>query len=219
MSTVHGSERRVVLAIDWSGDAGINPKKVPARPTFLGLAVVAYADEAEVEEILHAVRRDRRLAPRHEFHFADENPGVRTAFMAALARAPITVATAVVDKTQACTCGSWAWGTGDDLLHELMLQCIEQMPREVVEEAVVLIDGNKSAKPFCTCARKVLTEGFRAGRHDYRIDRVKPSESQRTPGVMIADMLAGAARYAALCGQPTYLDPVKKKITAQIHLP
>jgi Protein of unknown function (DUF3800) len=208
-----------VLAIDWSSDAGINPKKPLVAPSFLGLAVVAYDDEGILQDVVNGIRCQRRLPLHYEFHFADENRHVRAAFFDTLAHAPVTAAIAVVDKHRASVSTSWTLGTGDDLLHQLMLMCIERMPREVVEEQLLLVDGNKSSKNFCTRARKLLSEGFRADGFDYRIDKVRPSESSRTPGVQVADMLAGAARYAALRGDPTYLNLVRRRIAIRLDVP
>jgi len=208
-----------VLAIDWSSDPGINSRKPPPPPSFLGLAVVAYDDENIIGEVLDSVRSERRLSHHHEFHFVDENHAVCMAFFTALAKTSIVAALAVVDKHRASTSRSWMLGSGDDLIHQLMLLCTESMPRDVVEEQVVLVDGNKGSKPFCTRTRKLLAEGFRASGRDYRIDRVRPAESHRTAGVQAADMLSGAARHAQMHNSLVYLNLVKKKVVANIILP
>ncbi len=64
---------------------------------------------------------------------------------------------------------------------------------------------------FCNTVRALLSQELRAKGYSHGLKKVRATRSQRTPGIMVADMLAGAARHEVLHGQP-YLAHVKKTV-------
>ncbi len=175
------------------------------------MGVVSYVDEYELGELLNNFRRGKRLSPYHEFHFVNEKPETRAAFIAALAAAPIAAQIAVVDMSRASATTSWTMGKGDMLLARLIALCTTKMDRNAVENAVMLIDGNKGSLRFCNTVRALLSQELGAKGYSRGLKKVRISRSQRTPGIMVADMLTGAARHEVLHGQP-YLAHVKKTV-------
>jgi len=50
---------------------------------------------------------------------------------------------------------------------------------------------------------------MKAEGHDYRLGKVRPYRSHRSGGVMLADMLSGAARHPVQGKAPNFLAPLK----------
>lgn len=197
-----------MLAVDWSGDAGL--KIGGGSSDHLVVAVVSY-DEAEITSVLDALRRQMRRDPSHEFHFVKEPERTREAFMTALIHANIEAVVVTVNKRGLPKPPRLP--RGDDLVVDLICSSTMQLSRAAVENAVMVIDGGKDAKALCTQVRKSLSQRMRAEGFDYRIGKVRPYRSHRSDGVMVADMLSGAGRHTALGRSPDYLAPLRDKIT------
>ncbi len=71
-----------------------------------------------------------------------------------------------------------------------------ELSRNAVENAVMVIDGGKDDKALCIRVREALSRKMKAEGHDYRLGKVRPYRSHRSDGVMLADMLSGAAHRA-----------------------
>jgi len=197
-----------VLAVDWSGDAGFKIGK--GSSDHLALAVVSYSED-EIRLILADLRREHHLSPDHEFHFTKEPDRMRAAFMAAHVHATIGAIVAVVDKRTLPKPPKLP--RGNDFVAEYISSSVMELSRAAVENAVMVIDGGKDDKALCVQVREALSRKMKAEGHDYRLGKVRPYRSHRSDGVMLADMLSGAARHTAQGKEPNYLTPLKRKVT------
>ena len=196
-----------MLAVDWSGDAGFKIGK--GSSNHLALAVVSY-DEDEIRAILAALRGEHRLDPDHEFHFTKEPDRMRAAFMDAHVHAAIEAIVIVVDKRALPKPPKLP--RGNDLVSEYISSSVMKLSRDAVENAVMVIDGGKDDKALCIQVREILSQMMKAEGYDYRLGKVRPYRSHRSDGVMLADMLSGAARHTAQGKTPNFLAPLKRKI-------
>ncbi len=81
-----------------------------------------------------------------------------------------------------------------------------------MDNAVMVIDGGKDDKALCMQVRETLSRKMKAEGYDYRLSKVRPYRSHRSDGVMVADMLSGAARHTAQGKAPDFLAALARKI-------
>jgi len=170
------------------------------------LAVVSY-NEDEIRLILAELRNEHHLDPDHEFHFTEEPDRMRAAFMAAHVHAAIEAIIVVVDKRALPKPPKLP--RGNDLVAEYISSSVMELSRNAVENAVMVIDGGKDDKALCMRVREALLRKMKAEGHDYRLGKVRPYRSHRSGGVMLADMLSGAARHPVQGKAPNFLAPLK----------
>lgn len=197
-----------MLAVDWSGDAGFKIGKGSSE--HLALAVVSY-NEDEIRAILADLRHEHHLDLDHEFHFTKEPDRMRAAFMAAHVHATIEAIIIVVDKRALSKPPKLP--RGNDLVTEYISSSAMELSRDAVENAVMVIDGGKDDKALCVQVREALSRKMKTEGYDYRLGKVRPYRSHRSDGVMLADMLSGAARHTAQGKAPNFLAPLKRKTT------
>jgi len=87
-----------------------------------------------------------------------------------------------------------------------------ELSRDAVDNAVMVIDGGKDDKALCMQVRETLSRKMKAEGYDYRLSKVRPYRSHRSDGVMVADMLSGAARHTAQGKAPDFLAALARKI-------
>ena len=181
-----------MLAIDWSGDAGLD--RAGGASAFLTLAIVA-CDEPVVTAVLTQLRETLRLPRDYEFHFAHELDRTRAAFAAAIPRAILAATVVVVDKPAVRQQRPGL--LGNELLATVIATALPALPRATVERATVIIDGGKDAKKLCARVRQELSLVMADQGLPYRVGKVRPHHSPRHDGLMVADMLGGAAYHHA----------------------
>lgn len=157
------------------------------------MAVVSY-NEDEIRLILADLRREHHLDPDHEFHFTEEPDRMRAAFMDAHVHATIEAIIVVVDKRALPKPPRLP--RGNDFVAEYISSSAMKLSRNAVENAVMVIDGGKDDKALCVQVREALSRKMKAEGYDYRLGKVRPYRSHRSDGVMLADMLSGAAHSA-----------------------
>ncbi len=168
-----------------------------------------------MREILDELRRQQKLSPHFEYHFA-EGPSkaerVRRGFMQALTNSSISGFVVTVDKE--------AMPREVERLHGNAFVVAElsslllRLPDEQVDKAILLVDGKKKdAKPVCDATKRQFKQRAEKLSRACRLGKVKPAESHRNNGIMVADMLAVAAQHAAKGGALNYLAPLQRKIT------
>lgn len=201
-----------MLAVDWSGDPGL--QFGPASSNYFALSLVSF-DPEEVSDILAGLRKQQGLPERFEYHFAhgpSKANGIRQGFMNAFVRSSISVHLLVVDK--AALPKPPQFPRGIDFVAQQLCSLVLAAPQQDVENAVMLIDGKKDeTAPLCKIARVLLSQEMTDCGLSYRLKNIRPAESHRWEGIMVADMTSGAARHSGMGKTPNYLAPLKHKTT------
>lgn len=203
-----------MLATDWSGDPGFKLNSDNDSSRYFSLSLVYY-DEDEIRAILGELRRQQKFPPHFEYHFAkgpSRTARVRHGFMQALRSSSISGFVITVDKKamphEAGQLHGNAFVAGE--LSSLLLR----LPDEQVDKATLLVDGQKKdAKPVCDATKRQFKQRAEKLSRECHLGKVKPAESHRTDGIMVADMLAGAAQRAVEGGTPDYLASLRRQIT------
>jgi hypothetical protein len=191
----------------------------------LSLAVVAcdHSVERELESLLVELRRKaglpnvryrgRPAPPPDEFHFSGVPEHICREFMAAIA--PVAFQAVVVTVNKRALSQPSEMGSGNDLIARLITDCVTQLPQSAVENAVMIVDGGRDTAKLCDEVKLVLRRRMQELRWDYRLDKVVPRKSHRSPVIMVADMLAGAVCQEAKGKGPQapYLTVLKGKVS------
>lgn len=149
------------------------------------IAGMVFDTAADVELAAGTLRRLRlalHLRAGHEFHFNNEPPHIREAFMRAACELPFGAYAIVLDKAR---CAADAGRVTPLLVCErmclaLLSRCLEQR-----EDAVVVIDGRVRTE-LRVAIRQQMNVGCR------RVAKVKARDSARDPMLQLADMVCGA---------------------------
>lgn len=211
----------MLLAVDYSGDPGLSEKS----SSHLSLAVVACEQDIEVElgRILVALLeesnaptvryRGRPAPPSEEFHFSGLEERRCREFMEAIAPVDFTAIVACINK-RANTKPSHL-GKGNDLLANLIADCVMKLHRDAVDNRVMIVDGGQDIRRLCKQIGLVVRRRLENEGVDYRLAKVVPRKSHRSPVIMVADMLCGAVRQAEMgkAPQQPYLAVLHDKVT------
>lgn len=180
------------IAVDWPGDPGFKKaeKKGGSLP-YCAMSIVAMETIEEIEAAARDVRVARKLAKDYEFKYAKTYPAVKDAFMDRMARTSFTGIVVIYDKEAMDP--PWAWGKNDDLLAQLLVRGLLQLPRTASEDAKVMIDGDAEAKKLARLVRPILSQDAKERGLNYRIAGITSGDSRRHASLQLADMIGGAA--------------------------
>ncbi len=155
------------------------------------MSIVVSETTEEIEASLRDVRLARRLSKDREFKYTKTYPAVKDALMEAIARTSFTAVVVIYDKD--IMDPPWAWGKNDDLLAQLLMRGLLQLPRTAIENAKMMIDGDAEAKNVGRIIRPMLSRDAVARGLDYRIAGITTGDSRRHAPLQLADMIGGAA--------------------------
>lgn len=202
-----------MLATDWSGDPGFKFGSGSGPSRYFSLSLVYY-DEDEIRAILDELRKQQKFGPRFEYHFAEgpsKTERVRYGFMHALTTSSISGFVVTVDKEAMPR--EMGQLHGNAFVAAELCSLLLRLPDEHVDKAMLLVDGEKKdAAPVCDATRRQFKQRAETLSRACRLGKVKPAASHRTDGIMVADMLAGAAQHVAKGGVPDFLAPLRRKI-------
>ena len=129
-----------------------------------------------------------------EFKHAKAVEPVAIAFMERIAQTSFTSIVVVYDKNAMTP--PWAWGKDDDLLCQLLLRGLLQLPREAIENGKMIIDGDAEAKKLARMVRPMLSKELQARGLNYRLNKIVRGDSKTHACIQLADMIGGAVVYS-----------------------
>jgi len=91
--------------------------------------------------------------------------------------------------------------------------CCVYLMSKSIKPRYLSMGRNKDAKPVCDATKRQFKQRAEKLSRECHLGKVKPAESHRTDGIMVADMLAGAAQRAVEGGTPDYLASLRRQIT------
>jgi len=201
-----------VLAADDSGDPGLDVAR-GASPYF-ALALVQY-DEEDIRERLRALRQQQGLAPHFEYHFAhgpSRKDKIRDGFMRALAGSSISGAAVIVTKAELPE--EMQRLSGPEVLAHQLCALLLRLPDEQLDKATVLLDGEKKGtERLRKAAKRLFRQHISMAGRACHLEDMTAAESHRNDGIMVADMIVGAAHHVARGKSPHYLTPLARTIT------
>ncbi len=200
-----------MFAADESGDPGLDVPGGASR--YFSLVLIEY-DEEEIRQLLRALRKQQKLPEHFEYHFAQgtsRRDDVRHRFMEAVASSTTTGVGVTVDKRALPQAMQKLGGPG--ILADQLCSLLLKLPDARLNNATVLIDGNKrGSKRLCQATEKQFRQRVRTSTRTCYLKGVKAAESHRTDGVQVADMIVGAAQHSASKKKFDYLVPLRHKI-------
>ncbi len=201
-----------MLATDWSGDPSFKVGDGASR--YFSLSLVHYSED-EIHAILKELRKQQKLPPYFEYHFAkgpSKTQRVRQGFMQALTNSHISGFVAALDKKALPQ--EMTQFHGVDFIADQLCSLVLRLPDEQIDGAMLLVDGEKKdTRPLCTVTKRRFRQRADVLQRACHLEDVKSAESHRNDGIMVADMLAGAAQHAAKGAEPDFLAPLRRKIT------
>jgi len=179
----------VPLAVDWSGDPGVDPKSQP----LCIMSVVAYEEDV-LGSALARLREAKSLGQHYEFHYKDINDrSVKDNFMAAVT--DIFIGAIVIFDKDAMETRD-AWGRDTNLLVQLIIQCILLLPPGTIKGVPMTIDGKREVKVLERALRPALSKKLLEEEITDRLSKIGHAKSKDHNGIQLADMTAGAVREA-----------------------
>jgi len=179
----------VLLAVDWSGDPGVDPKS----PSLCIMSVVAY-DEHALGAALAKLREQNGKSKDFEFHYTDiDDRELKDDFMAAVAH---TFMGSIVVYNKDAMATRDAWGRDTSLLVQLIIQCVLLLPEGTIKDAKMTIDGKREVKVLERALRPSLSAALRARYIEGRLSKIRHAQSLGHDGLQLADMVGGAVREA-----------------------
>ena len=176
------------LFVDWSGDLGF--KFGRGSTTYLVIAVVNLADYAAFRRVIAKLRTERGLHRAYEFHYAHIPEAERAAFFDALRGATFEAWVLIVDKQRLS--GRFKRRNQYDLFGEFVDTLVDQLPAEVIQNALVVIDAHATVTKLTRSIRVAVSRTLRAREIQPGIKKVRGRPAHREDGLQLADMLAGA---------------------------
>ena len=175
----------MLLAVDWSGDPGVDPK---SRPLCI-MSVVAY-DENALDVALAKLREQKGKPKDYEFHYTDiDDRQFKDDFMASVAHVFIG-RVVVYDKDAMVTRD--AWGRDTSLLVQLIIQSLLLMPEGTIKDAKMTLDGKREVKVLERTLRPALSASLKARCIEDRVSKIRHAQSLGHGGLQLADMVGGA---------------------------
>ncbi len=179
------------IAVDWPGDPGFKRSKKGGSLPYCAMAIVVSDTAEEIDTALQELCSARGLGQSFEFKHAKTHPTRKEWFMDRMAQTSFTSIVVIYDKDAMKP--PWAWGKNDDLLAQLLIRGLLQLPRAAIENAKMTIDGDAEAKKLGNMVRTMLTHDAKARGIDYRIAKIVNGDSKAHGALQLADMIGGAA--------------------------
>jgi len=208
------------IAVDWAGDPGFKPGCLP----YCAMSVVVSETAQEIEDALMDVRRKRRLpkdkkGKEYEFKFAKTNVPAKQDFMQRVAHTSFTGIVVIYDKEVMTP--KWAWGKKDDLLVQLLAQCVLPLSASIITGSKMMIDGEAEAEKVGRLVRPKLARAWLSCGHSARLRTIVDGDSKDHGPLQLADMIGGAAVEAWQQGvvYTPLMRPVRAKVAIQIVTP
>ena len=175
------------IAVDWAGDPGFKSGAL----SYCAMAIVVSETTEEIDAALQDVRTTRGLGSNFEFKHSKTHLVRKQWFMERMAKIAFTSIVVIYDKNVMEP--PWSWGKNDDLLAQLLLRGLLQLPRPAIENAKMVIDGDAEAKKLGRMIRRLLSHDAKTRGLDYRIDKIVSGDSTAYGTLQLADMIGGAA--------------------------
>ncbi|MEK7327986.1 MAG: DUF3800 domain-containing protein [Chloroflexota bacterium] len=154
------------------------------------LAFACIASPASFTEPLNRLRGGYKLGDNFYFHFKNASELIKPAFFSLLAQTDITAVVLRVDKPALKQ--EWRKMRGDNLVAHFVAETVAEMPAELIDGAVLLIDGSRDEVALQQRIRATVSAKLRrVGSTLLKDIRVRPAREE--DGLQVADMLAGAA--------------------------
>jgi len=189
---------------DESGEPGL---KSPRGSTYF---VIALAQMPSCESIfeLAALRKELRLAPSFEFHYAKMSALQRQAFYQASASVEFRVRAAVVLKDELSA--FYREMNGFEFTIELLARLTLRASPLDIGNDILVIDGATDA--LRSALRIRLSQECRQSNRIRPFSKIATANSRKEDGLQLADMVVGAIRDYALGHNSAYRQTFIKKI-------
>ena len=173
------------LYLDWSGDAGFKFNQASSR--FMAVACVTNSEG--FSQPLANLRRDYKLGKHFHFHFTNASRLIKRPFFNALA--PTAFAGVVLRVDKSTLSHQWRKMRGTELVSRLVAETASQLSSELINEAVLLVDGSRKESRLRNQMRVAVSAKLRANSASLADLVMRPAREE--DGLQVADMLAGAS--------------------------
>lgn len=178
----------MIFVIDESGDPGF--KFSTGSSEYFVCLAVALGNAADAEACDHAItdlRRELRLAPGYEFHFAECSNRVRCSFFRTVAQQNFNFYASVLDKRKI---------SGERLqtrsgFYEYSVELLCEIIHPVLHNSTIIID-KCGDRPFQLSLEKALKTKLTLSDGSCPIKKISMKKSYGNNLVQLADMVCGA---------------------------
>jgi hypothetical protein len=184
IKAIMAANERTHVFMDESGDAGFKVTS-GSSPLFCIAAVIfrSYQAMDEVEEIMRNLKAEMHMKKQQEFHFNRESHERRVAFCQAVAGCDFTIRAIMVDKSRVYK--DTMLRKSPTYFYNYITGLLLKHSFGSIQDAKVRIDGTMN-RDLRTYLRKNLNT------EEKIISSVEFADSERTPLIQLADMMAGS---------------------------
>ena len=179
----------MLVLVDESGDVGFKFSKGSSQ--FFAVTSVLFENNEEAQQCdlcIDRLRKDLQFPQEFEFHFHENKPETRKAFLQAIARYNFRCFTVIVDKAKL---DIKALSTVASL-YRYVCGLVFENAKPYLNEAVVVIDGSGS-RDYKRRVQQFLKNRINDPTAKHRhIKKVKVEDSARDNLLQLADMVSGA---------------------------
>lgn len=176
----------MIVFLDESGDAGFKLGQGSSR--FFVISLVIFERNKDAERVSARIKDlHEQLQHRSEFKFSKTRQDVRLQFLEAMRDQPFTVRSLIVDKSQV---NNETLRHDQEAFYFTFVRQVLERNRDHLQNAKLRIDGSSgrdSGRKFISELRQSM---------ELTLADIKFRDSASEPLIQLADMVAGATRYA-----------------------
>lgn len=179
----------MLVFVDEAGDVGFKFSKGSSRLFIVTMTLFDDHQEAELCDLrIELLRKELRLPMQFEFHFNQNSPEIRQAFLHAVAPYKFSYFAIVVDKEEFIRNNK----TSAEAFYQQACGLVFENAKPHLTEAAVVIDGSRSIyfkQNLQRYLKAKINSPSAAIRH---IEQVKVQDSEKNNLLQLADMVCGA---------------------------